>query len=75
MTPHTDALWVFLMGFLMSDCSVGKYECQVGKFVIQVGKSDGQVGKITVQVGIVKLWNLRCWVSPTGKAFDGSQKQ
>jgi hypothetical protein len=33
------------MGFLVSDCSVGKFESQVGKY-------DGQVGKIAIQVGI-----------------------
>jgi hypothetical protein len=41
-----------LMGFLVSDCSVGKYGSQVGKKGSQVGKFDGQVGKIALQVGI-----------------------
>jgi hypothetical protein len=51
--PHTAiAWWVFLMGFLVSDCSVGKIECQVGKKGSQVGKYEGQVGKIELQVGI-----------------------
>ncbi|WP_199224085.1 hypothetical protein [Paenisporosarcina sp. OV554] len=40
------------MGFLVSDCSVGKYGRQVGKNVGQVGKFEGQVGKIAFQVGI-----------------------
>jgi hypothetical protein len=40
------------MGFLVSDCSVGKFESQVGKKGSQVGKYDGQVGKIALQVGI-----------------------
>ncbi|WP_158268235.1 hypothetical protein [Paenisporosarcina sp. OV554] len=40
------------MGFLMNDCSVGKYEVQVGKKGSQVGKFECQVGKITLQVGI-----------------------
>jgi hypothetical protein len=34
-----------LMGFLVSDCSVGKYGSQVGK-------KGSQVGKIALQVGI-----------------------
>ena len=32
------------MGFLVSDCSVGKFESQVGKKEAQVGKFNGQVG-------------------------------
>ena len=52
MVSPTVAWWVLLMGLLVSDCSVGKYERQVGKKVSQVGKREGQVGKITVQVGI-----------------------
>jgi len=36
MDPHAIALWAFLMGFLVSECSVGKYESQVGKFGVQV---------------------------------------
>jgi hypothetical protein len=42
---------VLLSGFLVSDCSVGKYTLQVGKKRCQVGKYEGQVGKIMVQVG------------------------
>jgi hypothetical protein len=42
----------FLIEFLVSDCSVGKYGSQVGKKGSQVGKFDGQVGKIALQVGI-----------------------
>ena len=52
MVPSAVARRVFLMEFLVSDCSVGKYERQVGKKGSQVGKYEGQVGKITVQVGI-----------------------
>ena len=32
------------MGFLVSDCSVGKYKRQVGKMGSQVGKNEYQVG-------------------------------
>jgi hypothetical protein len=46
----------FLMEFLVSDCSVGKYGSQVGKKGSQVGKFEGQVGKIVVQVGIEISW-------------------
>ncbi len=51
--PHRYRLVGFLMGFLVSDCSVGKFESQVGKKGSQVGKFDVQVGKIALQVGIV----------------------
>jgi hypothetical protein len=56
MAPPAVAWRVFLMGFLVSDCSVGKYERQVGKIVVQVGKFEGQVGKIELQVGIAIVW-------------------
>jgi hypothetical protein len=44
------------MGFLMSDCSVGKFESQVGK-------NGSQVGKIALQVGIeiFKHPNVGCY--------------
>jgi hypothetical protein len=51
-SPTRYRLAGFLMEFLVSDCSVGKYESQVGKKGSQVGKFDGQVGKIALQVGI-----------------------
>jgi hypothetical protein len=44
MAPHRYRFVGFLLGFLVSDCSVGKFESQVGKKGTQVGKFEGQVG-------------------------------
>jgi hypothetical protein len=45
------------MGFLVSDCSVGKFESQVGK-------KGSQVGKFDVQVGIEIFYTTERRVSP-----------
>jgi hypothetical protein len=64
--PHTLSLTGrFLKGFLLSDCSVGKFDGQVGKFESQVGKNGLQVGKFAFQVGIEIFLNLESRVSLT----------
>jgi hypothetical protein len=63
------------MGFLVSDCSVGKFESQVGKKGSQVGKFDGQVGKIALQVGIEIFQGSEHRMSPTVKSFGYSQNK
>ena len=64
-----------MVGFLVSDCSVGKFDVQVGKKGGQVGKYDVQVGKIALQVGIAIFWMPERRVSLTETAFSDSQKQ
>jgi hypothetical protein len=49
------------MGFLVSDCSVGKIESQVGKFDVQVG------------IEIFLVYERR--MSPTVKSFGYSQNK
>jgi hypothetical protein len=55
MAPHRYRLVGFLIGFLVRDCLVGKYESQVGKKVTQVGKIALQVG-----IEILQEWERRC---------------
>ena len=53
------ALVGFLMRYLVSDCSVGKFESQVGKKGNQVGKFDGQVGKIELHELSIKSVQMK----------------